>query len=46
MIIIIIEFGKEKEKETNDVDFSNHYRKTFMKTYEESKIKHKIIIRK
>lgn len=40
------EFDNSKKKETLDHDFSNHYKKSFMKTYEENRIKHKIIIRK
>ena len=40
------EFGEEKRNETNNPDTLHHYKKSFMKTYEESKLKHLIIIRK
>jgi hypothetical protein len=40
------DFDNEKKKETLDRDFTNHYKKSEMKTYEENLIRHKIIIRK
>ena len=39
-------FTDEKRDETNNPDTLHHYKKSFMKTYEESKLKHLIIIRK
>lgn len=39
-------FTKGKENETNNPDSLHHYKKSFMKTYEESKLKHLIILRK
>ena len=39
-------YGEEKRNETNNPDTLHHYKKSFMKTYEESKLKHLIIIRK
>jgi len=42
----LVDFDKNKEKTTNEVDRALHFKKTFIKTYEEAKIKHKIIIRK
>jgi hypothetical protein len=45
-LYINLDFDKEKERETNEQDFSNHYKKSFMKTYEEIKHKHPTMIRK
>lgn len=41
-----LEFDENKKKETLEHDFENHYKKSFMKTYEEDRLRHKIIIRK
>lgn len=41
-----IEFDIHKKKETLQHDYSNHYKKSFMKTYEEIKLKQNHIIRK
>ena len=43
---IILEFNNYKLKETMNHNFSNHYKKSEMKTYEEQLHKFKIIIRK
>jgi hypothetical protein len=40
------EYNTDKKRSTIDHDFNNHYKKSFIKTYEESKISHKIILRK
>jgi hypothetical protein len=41
-----IEFNDLKKKEVIEKDFTHNYKKSFIKTYEDEKIKHKIIIRK
>jgi hypothetical protein len=46
LFILILEYDKYKNKETLEHDFGNHFKKSFMKTYEEDRIKHGIIIRK
>lgn len=40
------EYNYDKKRATLDHDFESHYKKSFMKTYEENKIMHKIILRK
>lgn len=40
------EYTTQKKKSTIDHEFDNHYQKSFMKTYEENKIAHQIILRK
>ncbi len=40
------EYSTEKKTNTIDHSFDNHYKKSFMKTYEENKIMHQIILRK
>lgn len=40
------EYSYDKKKNTIDHDFDNHYKKSFMKTYEENKLMHKNILRK
>lgn len=40
------EYNYDKKRATLDHDFETHYKKSFMKTYEENKIMHKIILRK
>jgi hypothetical protein len=40
------DFDGQKKRKTLDCDFTNHYKKSFMKTCEESFLRHKIIIRK
>ena len=39
-------YNSDKKTTTIDHDFGNHYKKSFMKTYEENKIMHSIILRK
>lgn len=39
-------FTDEKKHDTDNPDTLHHYKKSFMKTYEESKLKHLIILRK
>lgn len=40
------EYSDEKKHDTLNPDLLHHYKKSFMKTYEQEKMKHKIIIRK
>jgi hypothetical protein len=46
LVLLYLDFDGQKKKETLGCDFTNHYKKSFMKTYEENLIRHKIIIRK
>ncbi len=43
---IYLAYTDSKHKETIEHDFSNHFKKTFIKTYEEDKLRNSIIIRK
>ena len=44
--ICTLDFNKKKEDVTNEVDRTLHFKKTFIKTYEEAKIKHSNFLRK
>ena len=45
-ILYIIEYTEEKKNGTLYPDNEHHYKKSFLKTYEQEKLKHKIVIRK
>jgi hypothetical protein len=45
-LIEVLEFEQENTKEIGELDSTHHYKKSFMKTYEEIKLKHNIVIRK